>query len=60
MSSSIIMEIYGFLHSAEMEVTICHSIIPEIESALQETTRHLQAAQASLKTALTFKPEKEE
>lgn len=60
MGSHIIIEVYGALHTIEMELIASRTIFPEVESALQETTKHIQAAQASLKTALTFRPKEEE
>lgn len=59
MGSNVLIDIYGLFYSAEMEMACCHSKIPEIDSALLETIEHLQAAQASLKTVLTFRPETE-
>ncbi len=54
MSSHVMIDVYGHLSSAEMEIASSHSNIPEIELALRETVKHLQAAQISLRTAIVY------
>lgn len=51
---------FGILHTIEMDIAIASSKIPEVDAALRETEKHLQAAQVSLKTVFTFRPKMEE